>query len=240
MSKTLAIFGFGPGLGLGTARRFGREGYRVAVIGRNPDKADGHVAELAAAGIEATAFPADVSVESEVDRVTGEVTARFGRIDVALHNAAANMSDRAPATLGTDTAALRTALTLKLYSPVWMTRALAPAMLERGDGALLYSSGSSARLPLPYLANFGVALAAQRGYVQQLALELAGTGVYAGLLNIGALIGNSEAERLIDADPDLIPPGLEIARMGNDELGEHYWRMVTERDTVELDVGFPA
>ncbi|MEV0249908.1 SDR family oxidoreductase [Nocardia sp. NPDC050712] len=240
MSKTLAIFGYGPGLGVGTAKRFGREGYRVAVIGRSPDKARGHVADLAAEGIEAAAFPADLTVETEVERVVREVIAEFGQIDVAMHGAAGNMADRAPSTLTLEVGALRIPLALKLYSPIWMTRALAPAMIERGDGALLFSSGSSPHYPLPYLANFGVALAAQRGYVQQLAAELEGTGVYAGVLNIGVLIGDSEAERIIDAHPELVPPGVEIARMSNDALGEHYWQLFTKRDTVELDIGFDA
>ncbi|MEV0058204.1 dehydrogenase, partial [Nocardia sp. NPDC050718] len=34
--SALAIFGYGPGLGAGTAREFGRNGFRVAVIGRDP------------------------------------------------------------------------------------------------------------------------------------------------------------------------------------------------------------
>ncbi|WP_431966391.1 hypothetical protein [Nocardia sp. bgisy134] len=119
-------------------------------------------------------------------------------------------------------------------------RALLPAMLERGEGTLLFSSGSSEHHLLPYLANFGVALAAQRTYIRQLHAELRGTGVYVGLLNIGALIGDSKAERLLAENPELAPPGVEIPRMTNAELGEHYWRMYTERTHDELDVGFPS
>ncbi|MFI6048077.1 hypothetical protein ACIA8C_41115 [Nocardia sp. NPDC051321] len=74
----------------------------------------------------------------------------------------------------------------------------------------------------------------------QLAIELQGTGVYAGLLDIGALIGNSKAEQLVDEHPELFPADLEIIRMTNDELGEHYWRMYTDRDQVEVEVGFPG
>lgn len=84
-----------------------------------------------------------------------------------------------------------------------------------------------------------MALAAQHGYVQQLAAELSGTGVYAGVLNIGVLIGNSVAEELIDNNPELVPEGLDIVRMSNNELGEHYWRMYVERDSASVDVGFP-
>ena len=239
MTKTIAIFGFGPGLGMGTGRRFGREGFRVAVIGRNPDKARQHVDDLAADGIEAAAFPADLTDEKQLRSAVEDITNKFGHIDVAMHGAAMDMTDRIPSTLDVDADTLRKPLEVKVYSSISMTRALAPAMVERGEGALLFSSGVSDKNPLPYLANVGVALGAQRNYVRQLAIELQGTGVYVGLLNIGVLIGNSRAERIVDEHPELIPDGLEITRMTNDELGDHYWRMYTARDTVESDVGFP-
>ncbi|MGN2634857.1 SDR family NAD(P)-dependent oxidoreductase [Nocardia takedensis] len=239
MTKTIAIFGFGPGLGLGVARRFGRAGFRAALISRDLGAARRYLDELAAEEVTAASFRADVTSAADIDRVVREVTDRFGPIDVALHSAAADMSQRSASTLDTDVAALRAPLDLKLHSPVLMTRALAPAMIERGEGTLLYSSGHSERHMQPYLANFGVALAAQRAYVRQLDHELRGTGVHVGLLNIGALIGGSKAQRAVDAAPELIPPGLEITRVTNDELGERYWRLYTERDSVEIDVGFP-
>lgn len=239
MSKTIAIFGFGPGLGMGTARVFGREGFRVAVVGRRRDKAERHVEDLRAEGIEAAAFPADVTDATQVADAVAAIRESFGEIDVAMHGAAGEMTDRIPSTLELDVPELSIPMALKLHSPILLTRALAPAMIARGEGALLFSSGSSPRVPLPYLSNFGVALAAQRGYVQQLAVELRGTGVYAGVLNIGVLIGNSRAEEIVDNHPELLPPGIEIARMPGEELGEHYWRMYTDRDAVEVEVGFP-
>ncbi|MGY1896035.1 SDR family NAD(P)-dependent oxidoreductase [Nocardia gipuzkoensis] len=240
MTKTIAIFGYGPGLGVGTGRRFGREGFRVAVIGRDPEKARRHAEELTAEGIEAAAFPADVTVAAQVTGAIEKIEATFGPIDVAMHGAAGNMSDRQPSTLEVDIPSLDAPIALKLHSPILMTRALAPGMVARGDGALLFSSGSSEHFVEPYLANFGIALAAQRGYLRQLEVELRGTGVYVGLLNIGALIDRSKAAQIIDEHPELIPEGLEIVRMSGDELGDHYWRLYTERDKVELDVGFPA
>ncbi|MVU81488.1 SDR family NAD(P)-dependent oxidoreductase [Nocardia sp. ET3-3] len=238
MSKTIAIFGFGPGLGMGVARRFGREGFRVAVIGRKPDKAEQHVTDLKSEGIEAAAFPADVTDGAQLAETVGTIRKTFGEIDVALHGAAGNMADRAPSTRTLDLPDLRVPMALKLHSPMLMARELLPAMIERGDGALLFSSGSSPRLAYPHLANFGVALAAQRGYVLQLAAELRDTGVYAGLLNIGVLIGDSQAERLIDEHPELVPAGVTLPRMTNTELGDRYWEMYTKREAAEVEVGF--
>jgi short-subunit dehydrogenase len=42
---TIAIIGAGPGLGQATARRFGREGYSVALISRTQENVDRLAAE---------------------------------------------------------------------------------------------------------------------------------------------------------------------------------------------------
>jgi NADP-dependent 3-hydroxy acid dehydrogenase YdfG len=51
MSKTIAIFGAGTGLGISTARRFGRENYQVALIGRRPHALGTLVDQLTEEGI---------------------------------------------------------------------------------------------------------------------------------------------------------------------------------------------
>jgi NAD(P)-dependent dehydrogenase (short-subunit alcohol dehydrogenase family) len=239
-SRTIAIFGFGPGLGMGTARRFGREGFRVAAVSRDPARAEPLLDSLRDKGIEALGVPADITDETALRRAIGAVATEFGSIDVAVHSAAMSMAVRATSTLDTDVAALREPLAVKLYSAIHLTRALAPAMIERGEGALLFSSGASQRLVQPYLANAGVALGAQREYVRQLHAELAEHNVYVGLLAIGGLIGDSAAERLLAEHPELAPADLEIVRIPNDQLGERYWQMYRHRDRPEVEVGFPG
>lgn len=235
---TLAIFGYGPGLGRGVAHRFGREGFAVAVVGRDADRAAAHARDLEEAGIRARPFTADVTDEQRFPALVEEIERQLGPIEVALHAAAADMSVRSASTLGTTTEELAYPLALKLYSPMLMARTLIPRF--RGKGTLLFTSGASEQHPAAYLANVGIALAAQRGYLRQLAQELRDTPVNIGLLNIGSLIEGSAAQRIVDAHPEAIPPGLELTRISGAELGEHAWRLHTERDTVELDAGFPA
>ncbi|MFF2086483.1 SDR family oxidoreductase [Nocardia sp. NPDC058176] len=238
--STLAIFGYGPGLGAGTAQHFGRNGFRIAVIGRDAARAAERAAALRAEGIEVEPFAADIADPAQLTEVIGSVEEKLGPIDVALHAAAADMSVRRPSTLDVDQESLDVPFALKLYSSINLTRALAPAMIARGNGTLLFSSGASEEHLQPYLANMGVALGAQRAYIRQVAAELDGTGVYVGLLAIGSLIEHSAAQRIVDANPDLIPPGLVLPRVDNAELGAHLWRMYTERDTVEVEVGFAS
>ena len=60
-TKTALIVGAGPGIGASVARAFGALGYRVAVLARSADRLAGLVDELAAAGVDAKAFTADVA-----------------------------------------------------------------------------------------------------------------------------------------------------------------------------------
>src|SRR3954449_5253317 len=82
MSRTVVVFGAGTGLGAAVARRFGREGYRVALVARTRSRVDALVASLAGEGIEAAAFTADLAETSEMPAVIRRIRERFGRIDV--------------------------------------------------------------------------------------------------------------------------------------------------------------
>jgi short-subunit dehydrogenase len=66
MSKVLAVLGAGTGLGVSVAQRFGREGFRVALVARRKDRLDALVEKLAGEGVEAAAFAADLSEPAEV------------------------------------------------------------------------------------------------------------------------------------------------------------------------------
>ncbi len=57
----IAVVGAGPGLGLSIARRFGREGFAVALISRTPANLDRLAAELTAAGSRPPGSPATCS-----------------------------------------------------------------------------------------------------------------------------------------------------------------------------------
>src|SRR5215207_7748587 len=57
---TLAIVGAGPGLGAAVARRFGAEGFAVAVLSRRQDRVDALAADLTRAGVTARGYAADV------------------------------------------------------------------------------------------------------------------------------------------------------------------------------------
>jgi hypothetical protein len=97
-------------------------------------------------------------------------------------------------------------------------------MLERGDGALVFTTGGSAVYPVPFMGSTGIALSGLRNYAYALNEALDGTGVYAGTVSIGMFL--TAAGEGGPGDPDAIAP--------------IHFDMVTKRDRVEELVGFEA
>jgi short-subunit dehydrogenase len=234
MDKTIAIFGAGTGLGASVARRFGREGYRAALVGRRSGPLDALVAELAAEGIEAAAFPADLTQTSAVPGLVAAIMQRFGRIDV-LEYAPISPTAFTPA-MELTADALKDLVSLYLLTPVELVQAVLPQMLARGDGGILVGHGLSAVEGTPFMSGVGPVMAATRNYLYSLHGELAGQGVYVGTLAISAMIDRSESHRAL-ADGRLsfdLPGGVAIPTVDPDELAEQYWNLLGKRDRVEL------
>ena len=82
MSKTIAVFGAGPGMGRSVARRFGREGFQVALVARNQARLGALTGELAENGIKAAGFAGDITDRDALPGMIDAITARFGPIDV--------------------------------------------------------------------------------------------------------------------------------------------------------------
>jgi NAD(P)-dependent dehydrogenase (short-subunit alcohol dehydrogenase family) len=234
MPKTLAIFGVGPGMSRSVAVRFGREGFRLALVARNRDKLERYGQELAADGIESAAFTADVTDRAELARVIGEINERFGHIDVAQFSPS-NLDTPVVNVLDVDPDDLPAQFRMPLWAPIALVRELLPGMIERGDGAFLFGSGVSAVRPVPALGSVGIALGGLRQYVQNLHAAVADKGVFVGVIHVGGLIERSDASKIFEkhapADIGSVP------RVDPDDLAEAAWEMYAKRDTFERVVG---
>lgn len=237
MSKVIAVFGAGTGLGLAVARRFGREGFRVALVARRKDRLETLAAQLKEDGIEAGVFPADLSDPAGVPALIGAIRERFGRIDVVEYGPIGGDVAFTPAT-ELAAATVESYSRLLLLTPVEVFRTVLPELTERGDGALLMTTGYTAVQPMPFLSGPGPVGAAARNYVYSLNAELAETGVYAATLTVAAMITGSEAAQAAEAGSDLTKDLAAFPVADPAELADLYWDMYTRRDRVEQ--AFPA
>ncbi|MBT2560706.1 SDR family NAD(P)-dependent oxidoreductase [Pedobacter sp. ISL-68] len=239
MIKTIAIFGAGSGLGTSVARRFGREGYSVALIGRRQEPLDELVAELAGQGVDAAAFSADLTNVPAIPELVKAIQARFGHIDV-IEYAPISTAPFIPA-MELTTAELDSLVKLYVLAPIEIINAVLPNMLARGAGGILIGAGMSAVQGIPYMSGFGPVMAATRNYIYSLHGELADKGVYAGTLTIGAsIIGSMGHQRLVSGELKVqLPPGYVVPTVEPDELAEQYWQLFTQRDRAEAIFPIP-
>ena len=87
--KVALITGGSSGIGRATALAFAREGASLVIASRGAERGASVLSELKALGCEAEFVRADVSLAHDVEALVGQTLARFGRIDVAVNNAAA-------------------------------------------------------------------------------------------------------------------------------------------------------
>lgn len=114
-------------------------------------------------------------------------------------------------------------------------------MRSRGDGALLYASGTPALRAAPELGNIGIALAGMRNYVHGAHAVLAGEGVHLGVVPVDGLIRNSAAEAAVLSAPaefanfDLA--ALKANTLDSADIAEVFWELNLKRDRAEQVVG---
>ncbi|MDF0490426.1 SDR family NAD(P)-dependent oxidoreductase [Sphingomonas sp. H39-1-10] len=228
--KTIALFGAGSGLGASLATRFGREGYRVALVARSAGPLDERVAELAAAGIEAAAFPGDLTDLTAIPALVRAIEARFGGIDVAVYAPVPSDVGFVPA-VDLDAAGLRSVTDIFTYAPIEVAHAVLQRQLTRGDGAIVIVGGLTALVTIPGLSGVGPAMAAARNYALTLNAEVASRGVYVGTVNIGAMIERSAGLRAATAGGTELDPSFPV--IDPDEIAGEIWSLVTRRDRAE-------
>jgi len=86
-NKVAIVTGAGSGFGEAIARRFAEEGARVVVNDITRTAAERVAGDIAAAGGEASAHVADVSMDAQVAELVQSCLARFGRLDIIVNNA---------------------------------------------------------------------------------------------------------------------------------------------------------
>jgi len=189
MSKSIAVFGAGPGLGQAVARRYALEGYDVVLVARRREPLERLAKDLASGGGTVHVITADLSDTASVPALAHQVRTRVGHLD-ALYYAPTPDGDFVPAADLTAQRA-REYMPLTVYTLIDLVGQFLPNMVERGDGAILTAQGASTLRGLPNMSGPGPAQAAQRNYLQSLYAEVADRGIYVGMLYIGAVIENS-------------------------------------------------
>ena len=197
MARIAAITGASSGVGAATALVLAKHGYRVVVNHHaSAPQAEEVVATITAAGGEAIAINADVTMPDDVTAMVNKIDQRWGGIDVLVHSVSTPFTVTSFAELTWEQ--LGSKLDSELHAAFLTTKAVVPGMVSRGYGRLIYLSTELSRHPRDGMITLGTAKAALDQFVRYVALELAPHGITANLVAPGTVEG-SRAIALVTA-----------------------------------------
>lgn len=145
---SIAIIGAGPGLGAAVARRFGREGFDVALIARDHERTKAFAAELGREGVTARGFAADVRDPKALAAALDAVNATMGPVEVLQYSPVPQRDFMLPV-LETTHADLTGPVEFSVYGPVVAVQQVLPGMRALGRGTVLFVNGGTAVVPTP-------------------------------------------------------------------------------------------
>lgn len=137
--KRALVTGASSGIGREVANRLAREGARVAVGGRDPERTRRTVDEIQAAGGEAVAAVGDVSQVDGAKAVVGAAVDGLGGLDALVNNAGIDVSDWVPVHEW-DVDAFDEILRVNLRGPFLVAKYAIPHLLAAGGGSIVNMS----------------------------------------------------------------------------------------------------
>lgn len=180
--KTVLVTGAGRGLGHGVARGLAAYGATVIAVARTQSELVELADTVRAAGGAIETMVADLASPDETARLAADVLSRYGGVDALVNNAAIL---RMTAFLDLTEHDFDETIEVNLLAPVRLTRALLPAMLERGRGAIINVSSAAGIRPFADETDYCAAKYGLEGFSYSLAMELAPRNLSVNLVTPG-------------------------------------------------------
>lgn len=173
--KTALVTGASVGIGRATAILLARGGAKVALVDLDEKGLEELVCELRKEGASAEYFVGDVSDEARVSEIVAETEKRLGGVDILVNNAALwrHFEDFERV----ETALWRRFTEVNLFGTVYFTRAVLPAMKERGWGRIINVSSVAGVYGNGRMACYSATKGAVNALTRALAKETAAFGV---------------------------------------------------------------
>jgi 3-oxoacyl-[acyl-carrier protein] reductase len=169
------VTGGNGGLGQRICHALAREGVAIAVVyARSRDEAEGVAEALTAEhGVEAAAFGCDITDQEAVEALVAAVTARFGRLDILVNDAAYNKAIPFQELDNLTIEEWDKILAVNLTAPMRLIKAVAPVMKGQGQGRIVNISSVAGLSPTGSSIAYAVSKAGLNHLTKCMAVALA-------------------------------------------------------------------
>jgi len=167
--QVVVITGASGGVGRAAARRFGKDGCRVALLARGRAGLEAAAHEVEQAGGKALVLPVDVSQHDQVEAAAASVEDAFGPIDIWVNDAMvtvyAEFLDIEPEEFARST-------DVSYLGMVWGTRAALKRMVPRDQGSIVQVCSAMSYRGIPLQSPYCGAKHACKGFTESIITEL--------------------------------------------------------------------
>ena len=191
--KTAWITGASSGIGEALAKAWLADGGNCILSGRNVEALE---AVAAVARDRCLVLPFDTTDHGSIPAAVAQAIGFQGGVDVLVNNA--GISQRSLA-VDTDMAVYRQILEVDLLSPIALTQALLPHLVQRGSAQLVMISSVAGKAGVPMRTAYCAAKHGLIGYADALRAEVAGHGVKVLVVAPGSVRTNV-ARNALNAD----------------------------------------
>lgn len=218
--KVAVVAGGAGGIGTATSLRLGEEGASVVVADVNGDSAEDVAEQISAAGGRAVAMATDIADESQVEELVRRAKQEFGGLDI-FH---ANAADLSPDIVGRDSDVVEMpmevfdrSVAVNLRGHVLCARHAIPLMVERGGGALVFTSSAAAYVGEPERPAYAITKSGITALVRHIASRWGKKGIRANAIAPGLVLTPTVQEGLEPQFRERVLRGSRSSRLGRPE-----------------------
>jgi 2-hydroxycyclohexanecarboxyl-CoA dehydrogenase len=168
--KTALVAGGGGGIGRAVALALGREGANIAVADIAKDNTEKVCSEVRGLGVDAMPCLVDLTKKADVDRMVGEIIARFGQIKILVN---CQGWDRLEPFVESDEETWEKLLAINFKSVLYTSKAVLPNMISHGGGKVVNISSDAGRVGSSWEAVYAGAKGAVIAFSKTIAREVA-------------------------------------------------------------------
>lgn len=179
--QVIVITGASSGIGEQAALLLSKKGAHLCLVARRREELERVQDVIEAQGGTASVYPADLSVDADVDRCAAEILAEHGHVDVLVNNAGRSIRRSIRQSLDRDHDFQRT-MQINYFAAVRFTLRLLPGMQERRQGHIVNITSMAVQMASPGYAAYTASKTALEGFSRVLSSEMAGRGIRVTLI----------------------------------------------------------
>lgn len=214
MTKPVVLVtGAQRGIGAAIARKLGKDGFKLALAARSADALKAFAGELAADGIEAEAFPCDVSDAAQVEAMFKGIQEKFGRLDAVVNNAGITRDGLLMRMKEEDWDSV---IDINLKSVFLVSKAALRLILKSPQGRIVNVSSVVGVTGNPGQCNYAASKAGIIGFSKAMAREYATKGLSVNVIAPG-FIESDMTGHLTETQKASVLTAIPMGRMGSGE-----------------------